>query len=260
VTSYYDDLMLRRAGLIDTARYLKLLAKNVNNMLSMPGRRVQSVAQASFYAWVKYYRPDENTPNATVSYYAKGALVALALDLTLRCEGHVSLDDVMRRLWRDGSGGLVDEAAIATALRDVGGRDYGPELAAWVHGTDELPLRTLLEAAGVAWTEEAPTLAQRLGLRISEARDRGPGQACDGAARPSGGTGRRRRAVGGKRLAATRLDGGQWCCRGSLELLRARSACLHARGVRNRCAGTVALAPADDHEGSARKRRSWLGD
>ncbi|HMM86317.1 peptidase M61, partial [Azohydromonas sp.] len=71
-TSYYDDLMLVRAGLIDEPRYLKLLAKAIDGVHATPGRALQSVAQASFDAWVKYYRPDENTPNATVSYYTKG--------------------------------------------------------------------------------------------------------------------------------------------------------------------------------------------
>jgi predicted metalloprotease with PDZ domain len=69
-------------------------------VLQTPGREVQSVAQASFDAWVKYYRQDENTANATVSYYTKGALVALCFDLTLRTEGQATLDDVMRALWR----------------------------------------------------------------------------------------------------------------------------------------------------------------
>jgi predicted metalloprotease with PDZ domain len=82
-TSYYDELLLQRCGLIDAARYLRLLAKTVNAVAATPGRQVQSVAEASFDAWVKYYRADENTPNATVSYYPKGALVALCLDL--RC-------------------------------------------------------------------------------------------------------------------------------------------------------------------------------
>jgi predicted metalloprotease with PDZ domain len=83
-TSYYDDLLLRRAGLIDDAAYCKLLTKTINQVLQAPGRRVQSVAQASFDAWVRYYRPDENTPNSTISYYTKGALVALCLDLAAR--------------------------------------------------------------------------------------------------------------------------------------------------------------------------------
>ena len=98
-TSYYDDLLLRRAGLIDDAGYFKLLTKTANQVLQTPGRALQTVAQASFDAWVKYYRQDENTPNATVSYYTKGALVALCLDLSLRAEGKTTLDAVMRGLW-----------------------------------------------------------------------------------------------------------------------------------------------------------------
>jgi predicted metalloprotease with PDZ domain len=167
-TSYYDDLFLRRAGLIDPARYLRLLARTVGGVLGTPGRQVQSVAQASFDAWVKYYRSDENTPNATISYYAKGSLVALALDLSLRADGAGTLDDVMRALWARGEGGPIDEAQIAGALQQVGGRSYARELANWVHGTGELPLQSLLEAGGVEWTGEAGTLAQRLGLRVSE--------------------------------------------------------------------------------------------
>ncbi|MEO7150654.1 MAG: PDZ domain-containing protein [Burkholderiaceae bacterium] len=167
-TSYYDDLLLLRAGLIDPSRYLKLLAKPVSGVLATPGRGVHSVAQSSFEAWTKFYRADENTPNATISYYAKGSLVALALDLTLRREGKGTLDEVMRTLWRSGGGGPIDEADIAAALETVGGRSYARELAAWVHGTDELPLPALLADAGVDWQPQPATLAQRLGLRVSE--------------------------------------------------------------------------------------------
>jgi predicted metalloprotease with PDZ domain len=167
-TSYYDDLFLKRTGLIDQARYLKLIAKTVNGVLGMPGRHVQSVAQASFDAWVKYYRPDENTINATISYYTKGSLVAMALDLTLRAEGKGNLDDVMRRLWQSSDGGPISEADIARELASVAGRPMDKELAAWVHGTGELPLQPLLARAGVEWKVEAPTLAQRVGLRVSE--------------------------------------------------------------------------------------------
>ena len=167
-TSYYDDLFLVRQQLIDTPRYLKLVARTVSGVLASPGRLVQSVAQSSFDSWVKYYRADENTPNATISYYAKGALVALALDLTLRAEGHGTLDAVMRRLWAESAGGPITEAQIAQALQHVGGRSFAPELAAWVHGTTDLPLRALLATFGVAWSSDAATLAQRLGLRVSE--------------------------------------------------------------------------------------------
>jgi predicted metalloprotease with PDZ domain len=170
-TSYYDDLLLRRAGLLDNAGYLKLINKTINQVMQTPGRLLQSVAQASFDAWVKYYRPDENTPNATVSYYTKGALVALCLDLTLRHEGKESgatLDQVMRDLWLRCKAGPMREAEVAAALQAVGRRSFAPELARWVHGLDELPLKALLEQHGVAVLEEPAQLAQRLGLRVTE--------------------------------------------------------------------------------------------
>jgi predicted metalloprotease with PDZ domain len=99
ITSYYDDLALVRSGIIDSKSYLELVGQNITGVLRVPGRHVQSLADSSFDAWIKFYRRDENTPNAVVSYYAKGALVALALDLTLRNAG-ASLDDLMRVLWQ----------------------------------------------------------------------------------------------------------------------------------------------------------------
>ena len=171
-TSYYDDLLLRRAGLLDDAAYLKLLNKTINQVMQTPGRRLQSVAQASFDAWVKYYRQDENTPNATVSYYTKGALVALCFDLSLRAESKgspaASLDEVMRGLWLRCRGGPMGEADIAAVLQDVAGRSYAPEIASWVHGTGELPLMDLLQQHGVAVQQDPAQLAQTLGLRVQE--------------------------------------------------------------------------------------------
>ncbi|HUR88165.1 MAG TPA: peptidase M61 [Ramlibacter sp.] len=167
-TSYYDDLLLRRAGVIDDATYVKLLNKTINQVLQAPGREVQSVAQASFDAWVKYYRQDENTPNATISYYTKGALVALCFDLTLRAEGHANLDDVMRALWARCAGGPMTEADFAAVLKDLGGRAFTRELANWVHGTKELPLADLLRTQGLHVLDEPAQWQQRLGIRASE--------------------------------------------------------------------------------------------
>ncbi|HAU56420.1 MAG TPA: peptidase M61 [Comamonadaceae bacterium] len=167
-TSYYDDLLLRRAALLDYGGYLKLLTKTINQVLQTPGRQVQTVAQASFDAWIKYYRQDENTPNATVSYYTKGALVALCLDLTLRREGRTTLDAVMRALWQRCAGGPMDEATLRAVLHTLGGRPFDAELDAWVHSTAELPLEELLGAHGIAVKQEDAPTAQRLGLRVSE--------------------------------------------------------------------------------------------
>ena len=167
-TSYYDDLLLRRAGLIDHAAYLKRLAKTINQVLQTPGRAVQSVAQASFDAWIRYYRPDENTANTTVSYYTKGALVALCLDLSLRRAGRCTLDDVMRALWHASGGGPIAEAHVRRALRRCSGRAWNAEFDAWVHGTGDLPLGELLAAHGITLKTETAQMAQRLGLRVQE--------------------------------------------------------------------------------------------
>ena len=167
-TSYYDDLLLRRAGLLDDAAYLRLLNKTINQVGQTPGRLVQSVAESSFDAWVKYYRQDENTPNATVSYYTKGALVALCLDLTLRAEGTTDLDEVMRSLFKRCKGGPMSEADLLDVLQLLAGRSLAPELAQWVHSTDTLPLQPLLERHGVAIHADPSHMAQRLGLRVAE--------------------------------------------------------------------------------------------
>ena len=167
-TSYYDDLLLRRAGLIDNAAYLKLITKTLNQVQQTPGRKVQSVAQSSFDAWVKYYRQDENTANATVSYYTKGALVAMCLDLQLRREGQTTLDAVMRGLWQRCKGAAMTEADVLAVLQELSGRSWQAELQAWVHGTDDLPLPDLLKSHGVQTDADKPAPAQALGLRVQE--------------------------------------------------------------------------------------------
>ena len=174
-TSYYDDLLLRRCGLLDNAGYLKLLNKTINQVMQAPGRLVQSVAEASFDAWVKYYRQDDNTPNATISYYTKGALVALCFDLSLRSPAGQSdigksstLDEVMRTLWARCEGGPMTEDDFAAALLSASGRAFDAELANWVHGKNELPLKELLDQHGLAVFEDPAQMAQRLGLRVTE--------------------------------------------------------------------------------------------
>jgi predicted metalloprotease with PDZ domain len=167
-TSYYDDLILRRAGLISDEVYLQLVAKHHNQVLQTPGRFLQSVAQASFDAWTKYYRMGENTPNATVSYYTKGALVALCLDLSLRTEGRTTLDAVVQSLWRSSQGGPITEADIQQTLLTLSGRSWQAELQAWVHGTDDLPVVACLERHGVTVAHDPAPIAQQLGVRVND--------------------------------------------------------------------------------------------
>lgn len=176
LTSYYDDLMLLRSGLIDETAYFSLLAKTINGVLRGSGRNKQSIAESSFDAWVKYYRQDENAPNAIVSYYAKGSLVALALDLTLRAEsaGRKSLDDVMRALWtRFGTdfyegaatGRGVTEAEVEALFDEISGLKLKRLFERWVRGTDDLPLAKLLVSFGVTLTDDRRNAKPALGVR-----------------------------------------------------------------------------------------------
>ncbi len=169
-TSYYDDLMLLRSGCITLADWLDATAKTLSNVARAPGRRRQTLAESSFDAWSKFYRPDENTPNAVVSYYAKGALVALALDLTLRSKtgNRVSLDTVMKTLWaRHGQTGVgVDEAGVRRIAEELSGLKLGRFFAAAVHDTGELPLRPLLARFGVKLAWEAEN-AMSLGVKTA---------------------------------------------------------------------------------------------
>jgi predicted metalloprotease with PDZ domain len=170
-TSYYDDLALARSGVIGIDDYLALLGKTISGVLRTPGRQRQSVAESSFDAWTKYYRQDENAPNAIVSYYTKGALVGLALDLQLRAAngGEKSLDDVMRLLWqrhgRSGTG--VPEDGIFAVVEEIGGKALARWLRRTVEGTDDLPLARLLKPFGITWTAEAASAAPSLGVKLA---------------------------------------------------------------------------------------------
>ena len=158
ITSYYDDLTLVRSGVIEPSSYLELLGRGITTVLRTPGRHRQSVAESSFDSWIKFYRADENTPNAVISYYAKGSLVALALDLTLRLAGS-SLDALMRALWqRYGQPGVgVPEDAIAAISGEIAGRDLEEFFRRYVHGTEDPPLAELLASFGVALHVRAAT-------------------------------------------------------------------------------------------------------
>lgn len=189
-TSYYDDLALVRSGVIEAKDYLEALGKAISSVLKGSGRLKQSVADSSFDAWTKYYRQDENAPNAIVSYYAKGSLIALALDLQLRLAsgGERSLDDLMRTLWQEH--GLTGVGVAEDGLYRLTERLGGKKLARWleqaVTGTEDLPLASLLKRMGVALTAEGegkgPWLGAKLAggngeARLAQVFDGGPAQA-----------------------------------------------------------------------------------
>lgn len=153
ITSYYDDLALVRAGVITVDSWLDLLGRTATRVLKGSGRRKQSIADASFDAWIKFYRPDENTPNAVVSYYTKGSLVALALDLTIRAATleQRCLDDLMRALWqRYGKDEIgVAEEGVEQLAAEIAGIDLKPFFDRYVRGTDDVDLSPLLLPYGI---------------------------------------------------------------------------------------------------------------
>src|SRR5258706_8572294 len=180
-TSYYDDLILVRGGLIKEDEYLGLLGKVIGGVLRGSGRLKQSVAESSFDAWVKYYRQDENASNAIVSYYTKGSLVALAFDLTIRAQtgNRKSLDDVMRLLWqrfgRDfyrGKPAGVSEAEIEALFAEATGADLTDLFEHGVRRTRDLPLETLPAPFGVSMAPDVDKNGKpSLGARVRGGAD-----------------------------------------------------------------------------------------
>jgi predicted metalloprotease with PDZ domain len=152
ITSYYQDLFLLRSQLIGVQPYLQRLGELLTRVYRTPGRFRQSIAESSFDAWDSLYKPEANSPNAGISYYTKGALTALALDLTLRMlDRDVSLDDVVKELWlRYGSRDVgVPEDGFERLAIELGGSSLADFFAAAVRGTDDLDLSALLGAFGV---------------------------------------------------------------------------------------------------------------
>ncbi|TDN67714.1 PDZ domain-containing protein [Paraburkholderia sp. BL10I2N1] len=217
-TSYYDDLILVRSGLITPDDYFGLLGKVVGGVLRGSGRQKQTVAESSFDTWVKYYRQDENAPNAIVSYYTKGSLVALAFDLTIRAQtgNRKSLDDVMRLLWhrfgRDfyrGNPVGVSEAQIEALFAEATGADLVEVFAQGVHGTRDLPLETLLAPFGVGMAPETDKNGKpSLGARVRGGADCTLTAVHDGSAAQKAGlsAGDVLVAIDGLRVTGSNLD------------------------------------------------------
>ncbi|CAM2149838.1 M61 family peptidase [Pararobbsia alpina] len=217
-TSYYDDLVLVRSGVISRDDYLTLVGKTVGGVLRGSGRRKQSVAESSFDTWIKYYRQDENAPNAIVSYYTKGSLVALTFDLAIRAAtgNRKSLDDVMRALWvrygRDfynGKGKGVGEDDVEPLIREVTGVALGRLFTDAVHGTRDLPLEELLAPFGVALEPDLAQGKPSLGVRMRAGAEAALAAVHDGgAARRAGlSAGDVLVALDGLRATGGNLDG-----------------------------------------------------
>ncbi|MEH2238312.1 M61 family metallopeptidase [Nostoc sp.] len=168
-TSYYDLLIPLRAGIYDVQSYLNNLGKEITRYEMTPGRKVQPVSESSFDAWIKLYRPDANSGNSQISYYLKGEMVSLLLDLLIRSthDNQRSFDDVMLKMWQQfgqAEIGYTPEQ-LQEVIESVAGIDLTDFFKRYIDGIDDLPLNQYLKPFGlqlVADQQEEPYLGVRI--------------------------------------------------------------------------------------------------
>ena len=153
ITEYYGNLMVRRAGLMTDTAYLAHLAKQIQDFQNTPGRMEMSAEEASFDAWIKFYRPDENSVNSSISYYDKGELLGMLLDLEIRkrTRGSKSLDDVMRHLYTEyyQKGRNYAPADFQKTCELMAGGNMDQFFSRYVRGREELDYNAALNSAGL---------------------------------------------------------------------------------------------------------------
>ncbi|GJM61660.1 peptidase M61 [Persicobacter diffluens] len=158
-TSYYDELLLLRAGIYSEKEYLKSLTSMMSRVENQPGSKIQPVADASFDAWIKGYRTNENSYNAQISYYSKGVLVAALLDMKVVAgsKGKYHLDDAMKALWKayqkDGKG--YTEADVQKVLEKYAKTNLDQFFAEIIHGTTNIDYAPYFEAMGLSLSDGA---------------------------------------------------------------------------------------------------------
>ncbi len=168
-TSYYDLLIPLKAGIYDVSSYLNNLSKEISRYQTTPGRKIQPVSESSFDAWIKLYRQDANSPNSQISYYLKGEMITLLLDLLIRSrhKNQRSLDDVMLKLWqkfgKDEIGYTADE--LKQIIESVAGTDLTDFFQRYIHGREELPFNEYLEPFGLELVEDT-TEEPFLGIKV----------------------------------------------------------------------------------------------
>ncbi len=158
-TSFYDNLILRRCGILDNREYFEFLDTEVNDIMRFSGRFEQSLAESSFDTWIKFYRKDENYNNSQVSYYTKGSLAALMLDIEIikSTNAAKSLDDALRMLFedfkRDNSSGYTEDR-VKEVCEIVSGRSLDEFWKKYIYGVDEIPLENYLGECGLELINE----------------------------------------------------------------------------------------------------------
>ena len=173
-TSYYDDLQLFRSKRINLKTYLDLVATNWNAILRGPGRRKQSLADSSFDAWTKYYQADENTPNAVVSYYGKGALLALGLDLKIRAftKNQKSLDDLIRLIWQrhgvtqDGIAENGLDTLISELLGSAFSKTWTEMKSRYIFGTEDVPIQKWITSKSISVKPKKQSKVEKIKLQL----------------------------------------------------------------------------------------------
>jgi predicted metalloprotease with PDZ domain len=220
-TSYYDDLQLFRSKRIDLKTYLKLVANNWNSILRGPGRLKQSLADSSFDAWTKYYQADENTPNAVVSYYGKGALLALGLDLKIRAftSNRQSLDDLMRLIWQTHGVTLdgIAEDGLDDLMRTLLGTGFNTIWnefkSRYIFGMEDIPIQKWIDPKFITVKQKKHSKLEQIKLQFGMRHSDSNGwlkvtHVLDGGAAQSAGlaAGDLLASMNGERITAARWD------------------------------------------------------
>lgn len=167
-TAYYDELLLLRAGYINKEEYLQRMATNIERTENRPGVKVQSLASASYDAWIKAYRRNENSSNTTISYYGKGSLVALLLDIEIcaTSNGKKNLDELMQSLYKlyqkNPEQGIREKDIIAAAEK-ITGKKLNAFFKEYVHQTKPLDYKSYLAKVGIDYLAEVNNSKVELG-------------------------------------------------------------------------------------------------
>jgi predicted metalloprotease with PDZ domain len=158
LTSYYDNLMMSRAGLIDLAEYMKLLARDIHRLETTPGRLIRPVTEASMDAWIRHYQPNSNSVNSTISYYTKGAVIGFVLDTYIRKEskGRHNLDKVMRRMYKLYSDQPYASDAFEKVVIDIAGPGAGALLQMLLTTTSDPDVDAALDWYGLELNRGPP--------------------------------------------------------------------------------------------------------
>jgi predicted metalloprotease with PDZ domain len=150
-TSYYDELSLLRTQLLSPEQYLTLFAQTVTRVQKSQGRYKQSLAESSFDAWTKFYQQDENAPNAIVSYYTKGALLAFVLDIEIRSRSNdtQSLDGVLKLIWANYQDTGLENDTVQKVVAHLTQSDFTEFFDDYLYGVSELPLKQAFTYIGI---------------------------------------------------------------------------------------------------------------